>query len=659
MILNKIVIEGFKPFQDRIEIDVSNPNHDEKNIVLIGAMNGVGKTSLLEAVNLCLYGAKNNIIFNWFNKNNKLENKYYIYVSLSFHDNEDTVEVIRTYSIPSPLAKPKINDIKSTLTVKYNDEIFENPDRAEDFLTLKIPKNISQFFFFDGEKIQEIVDAGFSKDDIRESVEALLGIELLNKLYQDLRQVIAIERKNYPNTDASIPNREKEIEDLKNELETAIADVQDLEKDIKENEEEKEQLTKAFEDRFGKFPDIIEDKKELEIEKRNLKKENDKLDDSINIFCKESLSLVLLTNFLPELKNQIKKERTFKNDRRVFEEKNELVNKIIENLFGKECIICKRPVQFDREKLFQEISSRIFKQSPEQIDVILDISEKEEASILNLKMEENYRKILDFKNMLNQKEDITNRLQDIEKKLRALELEKEDETNFQEIHNKILEKENFIGRRKAEWSDLREKKSKFEDDIVIKERDLNKVYENHEKKKEANRLVEYSGKLNRVIEKYVEIYRTNKIKELEKNLFDIFKAIFAKRIQEIKINEKTLDITLKEDENKSINYREFSAGEKEIFAISFLWALSKTSNLELPIIIDTPLARLDHDYRQNLIRHYFPFASKQVIILSQNEEIVPDSEFHKTLKPSLYMEKTLIYDYSDNKTTIRDGYFVD
>ncbi|OQX00555.1 MAG: DNA sulfur modification protein DndD [Desulfobacteraceae bacterium IS3] len=622
-------------------------------------MNGVGKTSLLEAVNLCLYGGKNNIIFNWFNKNNKLENKYYIYVSLSFHDNENTVEVIRTYSIPSPLAKPKINDIKSTLTVKYNDEIFENPDRAEDFLTLKIPKNISQFFFFDGEKIQEIVNDGFSKDDIRESVEALLGIELLKKLYEDLKKVIADERKNYPNiSDASIPNREKEIEDLKNELETAIAGVQDLEKDIKENEEEKEQLTKAFEERFGKFPDIIENKKELEIERRNLKKENDKLDDSINNFCKESLSFVLLTNFLPELKNQIKKERTFKNDRRAFEEKNELVNKIIENLFGKECIICKRPVQFDREKLFQEISSRIFKQSPEQIDVILDSSEKEDASILNLNLEENYRKILDFKNMLNQKEDITNRLQDIEKKFRASELEKEDETNFQEIHKKISEKEKFIGRRKAEWSDLREKKSKLEDDIAIKERDLNKVYENYEKKKEANRLVEYSGKLNCVIEKYIEIYRTNKIKELEKNLFDIFIKIFAKKIQEIKINEKTLDITLKEDENKSINYREFSAGEKEIFAISFLWALSKTSNLELPIIIDTPLARLDHNYRESLIRHYFPFASKQVIILSQNEEIVPDSEFHKMLNPSIYLEKTLTYDYSDNKTTICDGYFI-
>lgn len=659
MLLNKIIIKGFKPFQDQIEIDVSNPYQNDQNIALIGAMNGVGKTSLLEAINLCLYGAKNSVIFNWFNKNNALQGKYEIYISLSFDDNGDTIDVSRTYSIPKNTANQNYSDIESVLKVSRNGEFFKESEKAENFLKLKIPKNISQFFFFDGEKIQEIVGDGFSRNDIRESVEALLGIELLKKLYEDLKKVIADERKKYQNiSDASIPSREKEVEGLKEKLETVIENIQELKKDIEEREEEKGHLKNIFEERFGKFPDVIEDKKEKEIELKHLKKELYKIDDSLSKFCKENLAVVLLSNFLPDLKDQIRKERAFKDDQRNFEEKNELVNRIIENLFEEECIICKRQVQFDREELFREISDRLFDQPSEDMEIMLDLSEKEEANILNIRAEENYRKIIEFKEKLRQKENFTNRLQTTEKKLGALELEKDDKETFKEIQNKILETEKLLGRRNAEKSDLTDTKKQLEDDISVKERELNRKYETYEKKRDTNRIVEYGRKLNRVIEKYIEIYRTKKVKELEKNLSDIFQRIFAKKlVQKIIINEKTLSITLKTDKNEIIRYK-FSAGENEIFAISFLWALSKTSNLELPIIIDTPLARLDHAYREKLIRSYFPFASKQVIILSQNEEIVPGSEFYEILRDSLYLEKTLKYNHLNNKTTVDDGYFV-
>ena len=660
MLLNKIIIEGFKPFQDRMEINVSNPYENDQNIVLIGAMNGVGKTSLLEAINLCLYGAKNNVVLNWFNKNNALQKKYKIYISLSFDDKGDIIEVTRSYSIPKNLASPKYSDIESALTVCSNGEVFRNSEQTENFLNLKIPKNISQFFFFDGEKVQKIVVDGFSRKEIQESVEALLGIELLKKLHADLKKVIADERKKYQNvSDASKPDREKELEGLKQDLEAVINDIEELAKDIKEREEEKEQLEKIFEERFGKFPDIVEDKKEKEIELKYLKKEIGKIDDSISRFCKEDLAVALLSNFLPDLKDQIRKERAFKDEQRNFEGKNELVNRIIGSLFEEECIICKQHIQFDREELFWKISDKLFEQPSEGMEMILDLSEKEGASIIMVQVEENYRKIINFKETLKQKENVTNRLQVTEKRLGALELEKEEEENFKEIQNEILEIKNFLDRCNAEKSSRTDEKNQLEDVISVKERDLYKIYERHEKKKEASRIVEHGRKLNSVIEKYIEIYRTKKVKELENNLSDIFQKIFAKQfVREIAINEKTLNITLKTDKKEIINYNLFGAGEKEIFAISFLWALSKTSNLELPIIIDTPLARLDHTYRERLIHSYFPFVSKQVIILSQDEEIVPDSKFYKMLRPSIYLEKTLKYDDLNNKTTVDDGYFV-
>lgn len=390
MLLRKVVIEGFKPFQDRIEFDLThNFDEDKKNVVLIGAMNGGGKTSLLKAVNLCLYGAKFSVIFNWFNKNNVRQHKYNMFVSLTFQDETNIIEIARSYTIPSTSPSPKYSDIKEKLQVSFNgNNMYKTTDgqeQLENFLSSKIPKNISQFFFFDGEKIQEIVEAGFSRDDIRESVEALLGIELLKRLQEDLKKIISDERKTYENiSDDNVRVREAELEGKKQALNEIEADITDVTKDILEREEEKKQLQQIFEEQFGRYPGVVEERKKLEIERKSLIAEKDKIDDSINTFCKNDLALVLLTNFLPDLKEQIEREKRIKQEQEKFQEKHQLIETIIQQLFENECILCKQTVQFDRESLFQKISSRLFPLPPKQQELLLDLSDKEGSHIIRV-----------------------------------------------------------------------------------------------------------------------------------------------------------------------------------------------------------------------------------------------------------------------------------
>ena len=63
---------------------------------------------------------------------------------------------------------------------------------------------------------------------------------------------------------------------------------------------------------------------------------------------------------------------------------------------------------------------------------------------------------------------------------------------------------------------------------------------------------------------------------------------------------------------KLIPVNMLSAGEKQIYAISVLWALAKISGRALPMIIDTPLGRLDVHHRDQLVKTSFP---KRVIKL--------------------------------------------
>lgn len=98
-----------------------------------------------------------------------------------------------------------------------------------------------------------------------------------------------------------------------------------------------------------------------------------------------------------------------------------------------------------------------------------------------------------------------------------------------------------------------------------------------------------------------------------------------------------------------------SAGEKQIYAISILEALARTSGRNLPIIIDTPLGRLDSKHRINLIRHYFPYASHQVIILSTDTEV--DESFYQELNKYISHAYKLEYLSESACTVAIEGYF--
>jgi DNA sulfur modification protein DndD len=89
--------------------------------------------------------------------------------------------------------------------------------------------------------------------------------------------------------------------------------------------------------------------------------------------------------------------------------------------------------------------------------------------------------------------------------------------------------------------------------------------------------------------------------------------------------------------------------------IAILWALAICSKKKLPVIIDTPLSRLDSLHRTALITTYFPNASEQTIILSTDSEI--DRNYYQLMEENVGDEFILNYDEKTRSTTISRGYF--
>ena len=103
-----------------------------------------------------------------------------------------------------------------------------------------------------------------------------------------------------------------------------------------------------------------------------------------------------------------------------------------------------------------------------------------------------------------------------------------------------------------------------------------------------------------------------------------------------------------------------SAGESQLFATALLSALASISGADAPLIVDTPLGRLDSLHRKNILNFWTQDHSRQVILLSQDEEI--DVEQYQKLKPHIlkaYTLKHIDMGTGAGQTTAHPGYFGD
>lgn len=123
----------------------------------------------------------------------------------------------------------------------------------------------------------------------------------------------------------------------------------------------------------------------------------------------------------------------------------------------------------------------------------------------------------------------------------------------------------------------------------------------------------------------------------------------------VDIDPKTFTVKLTGNNGRVIDKNDLSAGEKQIYAISILEALARTSGRNLPIIIDTPLGRLDSVHRKNLINNYLPHASHQVIVLSTGTEV--DEAFYADLSSNISHAYKLDYSSKTGATVASEGYF--
>ena len=166
-----------------------------------------------------------------------------------------------------------------------------------------------------------------------------------------------------------------------------------------------------------------------------------------------------------------------------------------------------------------------------------------------------------------------------------------------------------------------------------------------------------AAKVGNVLQLYEQELTLSRVDHLSQQVTECYKLLAHKEslCNRVQFNPTTLSLTLYDAQGNEVFRPLLSAGEKQILAVAILWGLGLASGRQLPVIIDTPLARLDAEHRNRLLSRYLPkAASHQVILLSTDSEI-NNHEFD-VLRPSLAKALHLRFDSERGRTTIEEGY---
>jgi len=184
------------------------------------------------------------------------------------------------------------------------------------------------------------------------------------------------------------------------------------------------------------------------------------------------------------------------------------------------------------------------------------------------------------------------------------------------------------------------------------ENDLNAKF----KREDDRRVVQYAEKAQGTLDALKSQVIDQRVGEIEDLILRSFKQLIrkSKLIGNIKISTEDYSLSLFDTKGLEIHPGRLSAGERQLLAIAILWGLAKAAGLPLPVVIDTPLGRLDGEHRNKLLKFYFPKASHQVLILSTDTEIAKN--YYAQLKPRIKQSYQIVYDPDKQASDIKSGY---
>lgn len=659
MIFETLTLVDFGVFRGQQQFDLIPriKYGTRRPIVLFGGLNGSGKTSILTAIRLALHG-RQALGFGTTQK------KYESLLSRFFHRDASlfstaekmTIKLDFTYSNLGGATRYTVErswqqgkkGISEQFILLADGKAIEStdPEQAQAFLTQLVPVGVADLFFFDGEKIAELASED-NGEMLAESIQRLLGLDVVSKLKSDLDVYERRQGRRQASTDNYISNIDSlfaEIEKNKSDVDARYHKIrQEIEPAISTIRVDLDKLEGRLAERGGawavsrdafqmKLNDLVEKKALLEAKLRDM--------------AADLLPLGLAPSAIKDLVIQLELEceKSKKLDiRRMLEQKRKILDRNLSSA----------GIKGDIDIVIKAIT-----------DVFEDISHTKSVAIHSLGESDRNQLISSFTLVLPTMKEaakvlksdlaaIDEELAFVSGRIAAAPSEEQLKDDFEMLKQANQALGDLLAQKRLL---LEEVKALVWHQIELVRRlkkDFTHSLDHNSKQEIALRVTAIKGTLDVFSERLV----ARKTALLAEHFLNSFRQLIRKEslVSSAVVDPKSLTLKLIGSQGEEIQKSQLSAGERQLFAVAMLDALAKTSGRAIPIIIDTPLGRLDSRHRSNLVKHYLPHASHQVVVLSTDTEV--DEQFFQDLGASISHAYHLDFDEATRATTVREGYF--
>ena len=646
MKFHTIKFKNFMPYKG--EVNVSFPQGDQ-NILLLHGLNSHGKTSFINGIRWCFYGrvlrSGKQLEYKKLLNNSAYDEKDYNFeVSIDFEHENSKYQLIRSVKASEKIEYPQDDShfsMSSFLTKDGN--VLGSSSEIVHQISLIAPEDVSRFFLFDGELLNEYSQLLEKQSDvgeaIKKSIEQILGVPSLMNGKKDInflsRQVEKKQKKEVGNNKAinDLINSREQAEKHNEELKNANIELQ---KTILESRSEKE-LVDSYTDNF-------EEKNKLAIELGSIKKTNEGIDIDLKKLNIERLEITkdLWRELVrPQIKDLIEGSSDKNSELDSKHMLEILLNELNSSLQNKECTICgNNHLELSViEKKIQEIKSKLNNFSNESSvnnkflfdfldnrndrtlkSILTEISQKEFDKLAN---ESRIDELIGSLGSAKEAEEIKSNYKR-SAQLAGLIAQSEDEINK---NNKTIE---------SNEKEIREINEQIHKNPTAKD-SPSTIYLNI-----------YAQLYKLFDESIVELRDTFK-KQVESKASEIFcKLNHRESYKSLRINDNYgLDIINSDD--KLVEVR--NAGAEQIVALSLIAGLATTGRKNGPIVMDTPFGRLDLTHRKNILETLPKFASQLVLFVHDGEV---NQELAKEISPMVGKRYEIVLSDDGKNSLIRE-----
>lgn len=642
MKIRMLTIENFRNYVGPNTFNLETGG--DRNIILIGGQNGAGKTSLADSIRLCLYGNKANgevmseakyqaYLDNVCSKSSR-NGSFSITLDLIMDEENPPIEVRVTRTFKRNKGK-----FSEELTLRKGDSEIEliDEDYWSYYIEKLIPPTVSRYFFFDGERVRDTIASDGSREYLQNAVNDISGITSLKNLKTDLIEV----RKRIVSKTTQKSNLDH-LDELRGELSELSNKSRRISEDIEDQnlfrsdyvsrrtdlEEERSRLIGSSESKRAELNDTL----------KEMGQSLDGYNQSVIDFCHSRLMYKLAAGALNRTIAQAKSENS------------SLINRFsietLENLRDNGDVGTITGLDEDSAKRVLDSIIASISASDDGSPALLDLTLSRIEQMEGLRVTD--AECLDFIESFEDREFYNEEME----KLKRMESKITDESldgindSIMECSTEIGVLERQIGIMEAEKQTLESRMNTINTEIARLERTTILQDVDRASVETINQVIE-------TIDKRVELILFGSREKLTKKVNEMYHMLKNTKdmVKEIVITD-ALELELRDFSDKPINTEFISEGEKGILMYSVVYGLHSLSSMSFPVIIDSPLGRMDNLHVNNLAGKLFPTIADQVLLLSHDREVI--GENHRLIGNSVQKEY-LITKYGNPKVT--EGYF--